>query len=142
LDTPQPSSEAVLALLINDVIVLGVPLVLVLDDYHRVRSRAIHQALGFLIEHLPPNLRVLIASREDPPLPLARLRARQQLHEIRAADLRFSADEAAAFFADVMGVALREQEIAALEQRTEGWITGLQLAALALREQIDRSQFI
>lgn len=142
LDTPQPSAEAALTLLINDMLLRRTPIVLVLDDYHRVRAPAIHQAISYLIEHQPPTLRLVLATREEPPLPLARLRARRQLHDIRAADLRFTAAEAAAYFSEVMGLALRESEIAALERRTEGWITGLQLAALALREHADRDDFI
>jgi ATP/maltotriose-dependent transcriptional regulator MalT len=142
LDTPQPSIESVLTLLINDLTLLEPELHLVLEDYHLVHAPAIHQAFRFLIDHLPPQLHLIIATREDPPLPLARLRARQQVHEIRAADLRFTRDEVAAFFAESMGLALDEEEIAALEQRTEGWVAGLQFAALALRERTDRSDFL
>jgi LuxR family maltose regulon positive regulatory protein len=142
LETPQPSADAALTLLINDLIVRDAPIALVLDDYHRVRAPAVHQAIAHLIEHLPPTLRLVLSTREDPPLPLARLRARRRLHEIRAADLRFTAGEAATFFESVMGLALAAPEVAALERRTEGWITGLQLAALALRDHADRGDFI
>jgi ATP/maltotriose-dependent transcriptional regulator MalT/DNA-binding XRE family transcriptional regulator len=142
LETPQPPIESVVTLLINDLTSYDQPLTLVLDDYHVVRTNSIHQTLVFLIEHLPPNLRLLLVSREDPLLPTARLRARQLLHEVRAGDLRFTQDEATVFFAEAMGLALDSAEIAALEQRTEGWIAGLQLAALALRERSDQQGFI
>lgn len=142
LNTPQPSLTAVLTLIINDVLSYDRLLTLVLDDYHVVQAPAIHQAIIYLIEHLPTNLHLLLASREDPPLPLARLRTRLQVHEIRATDLRFTQNEAVAFFNNVMGLSLPEEEVAALEQRTEGWIAGLQLAALALRERSDHNAFI
>jgi LuxR family transcriptional regulator, maltose regulon positive regulatory protein len=142
LDTPQPSIEMVLTLLINDLTLSERELHVVLEDYHLVHAPAIHQAFRFLIEHLPSQLHIIIATREDPPLPLARLRARQQVHEMRAVDLRFNRDEVAAFFTESMGLALDAAEIAALEQRTEGWVAGLQFAALALRERADRSDFL
>ena len=99
-------------------------------------------ALTFLLEHLPPQLHLVIATREDPPLPLARLRARDQLTELRAADLRFTPAEAAAFLNQVMGLSLSAADIAALEERTEGWIAGLQLAALSLQGHQDVPGFI
>ncbi len=119
-----------------------ISLVLVLDDYHVITTPAIHEALAFLLEHLPPTLHLVIASREDPPLPLARLRARGQATELRAADLRFTHDEAAAFLRDVMGLAVQAEDVAALEARTEGWVAGLQLAALALQGRADQTEFI
>ncbi len=142
LDAPQPSIEAVLSLLINDLVALDQPVVLVLDDYHRVTAAEVHRTLASLIAHLPPSLHLVIATREDPPLPLTSLRARGQLREIRAPDLRFTVAEASSFFAGSMGLELEAREIAALERRTEGWIAGLQLAALAIREQADRSDFL
>jgi LuxR family maltose regulon positive regulatory protein len=105
----------------------------VLDDYHVIEAAAVDEALAFLIEHLPPPLHLVIATREDPPLPLARLRARGQLTEVRAADLRFTADEAATFLNQAMGLNLGADAIAALEARTEGWIAGLQLAAISMQ---------
>jgi LuxR family transcriptional regulator, maltose regulon positive regulatory protein len=119
-----------------------IPHVLVLDDYHVITSPAVHEALTFLLDHLPPTLRLVIASREDPPLPLARLRARGQATELRAADLRFTHDEAAAFLRDVMRLAVSADDVAALEARTEGWIAGLQLAALAMQDRADQAGFI
>lgn len=142
LDTPQPPIESVLSVLINDLTRLERVLHLVLEDFHLVRAPAIHQVFRFLIDHLPPQLHLTIVAREDPPLPLARLRARQQVHEIRAADLRFTRDEAAAFFTESMRLTLDAAEVAALEQRTEGWVAGLQFAALALRDRADRRDFL
>lgn len=109
------------------------PLILVLDDYHKIRSAIIHDALQFTLDYAPPGLRIILITREDPPLTLARLRAREQLTEIRAADLRFTLDEAAGFLNRTMALDLPVDQLAALEHRTEGWIAGLQLAALALR---------
>jgi LuxR family maltose regulon positive regulatory protein len=137
LQSPQPPpTEAVLTSLINEIAALSGRIVLVLDDYHLIETRSIHDALAFLLEHLPPQLHLVIATREDPHLPLARLRARGQLTELRAADLRFSASEAAEFLNQVMDLDLSTQDVAALEARTEGWIAGLQLAALALQGTI------
>jgi LuxR family maltose regulon positive regulatory protein len=117
-------------------------LILVLDDYHVIATPAIHEALIFLLDHLPPALHLVIASREDPPLPLARLRGRGQLTELRAADLRFSPSEATAFLHDVMKLDLNAEEVAALETRTEGWVAGLQLAALAIQSHASRGNFV
>ena len=134
LTSPQPPPvESLLTGLINQLDDLQAPLVLFLDDYHLIETLAIHQALGFLIEHQPSTLHLVVASRADPPLPLARLRARNQLTELRATDLRFTAREAAIFLNESMGLQLAAAEVAALEARTEGWIAGMQLAALALR---------
>ncbi len=142
LRSPQPPPIAsVLASLINEVAALD-DVVLVLDDYHVIQSRPIHDALAFLLDHLPPNLHLVIATREDPPLPLPRLRARGQLVELRAADLRFTPDEAAAFLNGAMGLGLAADDVAALEARTEGWIAGLQLAALSVRGRPDVPAFI
>jgi LuxR family transcriptional regulator, maltose regulon positive regulatory protein len=117
-------------------------LILVLDDYHVIDTPAIHEALSFLLDHLPPALHLVIASREDPPLPLARLRGRGQLTELRAADLRFDSSEVATFLNDVMRLNLSADAVAALDTRTEGWITGLQLAALAIQNHTNRDRFV
>jgi LuxR family transcriptional regulator, maltose regulon positive regulatory protein len=143
LKAPQtPPIETILTLLLNDIAAFPERFVLVLDDYHLVETPAIHSALGFLLDHLPPQMHVMITSRSDPPLPLARWRARRQLIEIRAADLRFTPAEAAAFLNRVMGLNLSAAEIAALETRTEGWIAGLQLAALSMQGHDDVEGFI
>ena len=114
---------------------------LVLDDYHVIHAPEVHEAMTFLVEHLPPQLRLVVATRSDPPLPLARLRARGQLAEVRAADLRFTEQETAAYF-DGMGLRLSAGEVATLEGRTEGWVAALQLAALSLRGRDDAAGFI
>jgi len=127
-----PPTDVLLTALLNDLAALG-DAVLVLDDYHVIESPPVDEALTFFVDHLPPQFRLVIASREDPQLPLARLRASGQLTELRATDLRFTPDEAAAFLNQVMDLNLSAGDIAALEARTEGWIAGLQLAALALQ---------
>jgi LuxR family maltose regulon positive regulatory protein len=142
-----PSFERVLEALINDVAArLGDgEIVLVLDDYHAISSESVHASLRFLLEHRPPGLRLMLASRSDPPLELARLRGRGQLTELRAAELRFTADEAAALLqqmAAVPGGALSDAAVAALAARTEGWAAGLQLAGLSLRGQNDVGGFV
>ncbi|NTU78387.1 MAG: hypothetical protein HGA45_03130 [Chloroflexales bacterium] len=143
LQSPQlPPVEALLTVLLNEIAALPGRLVLALDDYHVIDSPAVDQALAFLIEHLPPQLHLVIATREDPHLPLARLRARSQLTELRATDLRFTPAEAAAFLTQVMGLNLADSDIAALETRTEGWIAGLQLAAISMQGQPDTTGFI
>jgi len=115
---------------------------LVLDDYHLIDSQPVHGSLLFLLEHLPPGLRMVLASRSDPPLPLARLRAGGQLAELRAAELRFAADEAAALLREAIGADLPGAAVAALTARTEGWAAGLQLAGLSLRGQADTAGFV
>lgn len=143
LRSPQPTAlTAVLAALINDLAMFTTPFALVLDDYHVIAAHSIHEALTFLLDHLPPPMRVILIARADPPLPLARLRARDQLTELRADDLRFTPDEAAMFLHDVMHLNLTVADIAALEARTEGWVTGLQLAALSMRGRDDVVGFI
>lgn len=143
LQTPQPPPmTGLLTGLLNEIATLSGKFILVLDDYHSLDSEPIDQALTYLLDHLPPQLHLVIASREDPDLPLARLRARGQLTELRAADLRFTPAEAAEFLNCVMGLNLSEAEVAALEVRTEGWIAGLQLAALSLQGQTDPASFI
>ena len=130
LQSPQPPPlESTLTALLNDIAAIPSDVVLVLDDYHVLDAKPVDDALAFLVEHLPPQMHLVIATREDPALPLARLRARGQLTELRAADLRFTPAEAAAFLNEVMGLDLSTEEVAALEARTEGWIAGLQLAA-------------
>src|SRR5919107_579075 len=115
---------------------------LILDDYHVIANEAVHDAISFLVDHLPPQAYLVIASRTDPPLPLARLRARGQMTEIRADDLRFTPEETDAFLQGVMGLELPEGSVAVLEERTEGWIAGLQLAALSMRGREDISGFV
>jgi LuxR family transcriptional regulator, maltose regulon positive regulatory protein len=143
LQSPQPAPvEAILTALLNDVAAIPNQIILVIDDYHVIDSKPVDQAITFLIEHLPPQLHLVIASREDPHLPLARMRARGQLTELRAADLRFTPAEAAEFLNQMMGLSLSAEDIAALETRTEGWIAGLQLAALSMQGSKDISGFI
>ena len=116
---------------------------LILDDYHLVDSGPVHESVAFLLENLPPGLRVVVSGRADPPLPLplARLRARGQLAELRAADLRFTAEEAAALLGETAGPGLPGTAVAALVARTEGWAAGLQLAGLSLRGHVDPAGF-
>ena len=134
LDSPQPPPpESLLGMLINEITGQPDNFLLVLDDYHMIEAQAVDQALTFLLEHLPPQMHLVITTREDPPLPLPRYRVRGQLLELRAADLRFTAAETAVFLNQVMGLTLAANEIAALEARTEGWIAGLQMAALAMQ---------
>ncbi len=143
LQTPQPPPiSALMPLLLNDLAFHPQPFVLVLDDYHTLDAKPIDEALTLLVEHLPPQLHLVIITREDPPLPLARLRARGQLSELRAADLRFTPEEASEFLNHFMGLALSPENIDALEKRTEGWIAGLQLAALSMQGQADVERFI
>jgi LuxR family maltose regulon positive regulatory protein len=143
LQTPQPPPiEAVLTSLINEIAALPGRIALVLDDYHLIEAQPTHEALAFLLDHLPPQMHLVIATREDPPLPLARLRARGQLTELRFTDLRFMPSEAAEFFNQVMGLNLSPEQIASLENRTEGWVAGLQLAALSMCGREDVSGFI
>jgi LuxR family transcriptional regulator, maltose regulon positive regulatory protein len=137
-----PPPEAIVTALLNDLITIRDPFVLVLDDYHVLEAKAVDQALTYLVEHLPPQMHLVIATREDPVLPLARLRARGHLTELRAADLRFTHAEAADFLTQVMALTLSAQDIAALENRTEGWIAGLQLAALSMQGHQDVAGFI
>jgi ATP/maltotriose-dependent transcriptional regulator MalT len=132
--SPQPPSiETIMTTLINEITAIPRHFVLVLDDYHEITAPSIHRALTFLLDHLPEQMHVFLASRIDPPLPLSRLRVRRQMLDIRAADLRFAPEEAAAFLQEIMGLELSAEDIAILEARTEGWIAGLQLAALSLQ---------
>ena len=145
LGPPAPASfEGLVTALINE-LAAGPndgEMPLVLDDYHLIGSQPVHASLGFLLEHRPPGLGVVLSSRSDPPLPLARLRARGQLAELRAAELRFTADEAAAMLREASGADLPDAAVAALAARTEGWAAGLQLAALSLRGQADVAGFV
>src|SRR3982751_222050 len=129
--TPPP--DAVLVSLINDLDVLAGPTVVALDDYHVIDAAAVHEAVTFLLDNLPPQVTLAMTTRADPPLPLSRLRARGELVEVRAADLRFTTGEAQTFLNEVMGLQLESALVAALETRTEGWAAGLQLAALSAR---------
>src|SRR3990170_4902111 len=143
LQSPQPPpTEAILTALLNEITTIPDNFVLVLDDYHVIDAKPVDDALTFLLEHLPPQMHLVIATREDPDLPLARLRARGQLTELRAPDLRFTLSEAAGFLNQVMGLNLSAEDIASLETRTEGWIAGLQLAALSMQGHKDATSFI
>ncbi|HEY6075008.1 MAG TPA: hypothetical protein VIV15_16920, partial [Anaerolineales bacterium] len=143
LQAPQPPSpESILTTLLNEITTIPDNFILVLDDYHAVDAEPVDQALTFLLEHLPPQMHLVIATREDPHLLLARLRVQSQLTELRAADLRFSPFEAADFLNQVMGLNLSMENIAALETRTEGWIAGLQMAALSMQGHPDATNFI
>ncbi len=143
LQSPQsPPTEVILTPLINEIATITERIVLVLDDYHLIEIQPIHDALTFLLENLPPQMHLVIATREDPLLPLSRLRARDQLTELRAADLRFTSSEAAEFLNQVMGLDLSAEDIAALETRTEGWIAGLQLAAISMQGHDDATSLI
>jgi LuxR family maltose regulon positive regulatory protein len=149
LQSPQPPpTESVLTALINEIAALpgpgdheggdplGRPYILVLDDYHLITARPIHDGLTFLLDHLPPNLHLVVATRADPHLPIARLRGQGQLTELRQSDLRFTIDEAAAFLNTRVGLNLSPDDVAALEARTEGWIAGLQMASLAMQARL------
>src|SRR5450432_3807485 len=140
LQSPQPPpTESILTALLNEISTISDNFVLVLDDYHVLDSTPVDHALTFLLEHLPPQMHLVITTREDPQLPMARLRARGQLTELRAIDLRFTPSEAAEFLNQGMGLNLSAEAIAALETRTEGWIAGLQLAALSMQGHQDVS---
>jgi len=145
LQSPRsPSIEAVLTTVINDIAAVpqGDRYVLVLDDYHLITAQPVHDALAFLLDHLPHNLHLAIATRADPSWPLARLRARREMVELRAAELRFTFQEAAAFLNQVMGLGLAAEDVSALEERTEGWIAGLQMASLSMQGQEDVAGFV
>jgi LuxR family maltose regulon positive regulatory protein len=143
LQSPHPPPiTLVLSTLINEIASFPESFCLALDDYHLIKSQSIHEAVTFLLDHLPPPMHLILTARADPPLPTARLRARNQLNELRADDLRFTSDEAASFLSEVMGLQLSSEDIAALESRTEGWIAGLQLAALSMQGRDDVSGFI
>jgi LuxR family maltose regulon positive regulatory protein len=128
--------------LLNEIAAVEAEIVLILDDYHAIETQAIHRGIGFLLGHLPPQMHLIIASRADPPLSLARLRSHGELTELRVSDLRFTPEEAAAFLNQVMGLEISAADVAALEKRTEGWIAGLQLAALSLQGRENISDFV
>ena len=143
MQSPQPPSiESILTTLLNEITTIPDNFVLVLDDYHLTDSKAVDNALTFLLKHLPPQMHLVITTREDPQLPLARLRSHDQLTELRVADLRFTSSEAAEFINQIMGLNLSAEDIAALEARTEGWIAGLQLAAISMQGHQDTTNFI
>ncbi|HSM58348.1 MAG TPA: hypothetical protein VK879_19495, partial [Candidatus Sulfomarinibacteraceae bacterium] len=143
LQAPQlPPAESILAALINDLVAYSAPAILVLDDYHLIASERVHQAVTFLLDNTPANLRLVIITRAEPPLPIARLRARGQLTEITQAELRFKNEEITEFFNRVVALDLTPEQITALETRTEGWIAALQLAASSLPGQTDVDRFI
>ncbi|MGB7540302.1 MAG: LuxR C-terminal-related transcriptional regulator [Anaerolineales bacterium] len=143
LHAPQPPpDEILLTALLNEITAVPRPILLVLDDYQVIRMPSIHQRLAFILDHQPAMLHLVITTREDPLLPIPRLRASGQVLEIRQEDLRFTVSETAEFLERVMGIPVAESEIAALDQRTEGWIAGLQLAALSMRGRDDVSGFI
>ena len=138
----QEPSEITLISLINDLDSRNNEIILVLDDYQFISSQAVHEQMAFLLEHCPQSLHIVIVSRSDPPLPFARLRARGQIVELRAAELSFNKIEAARFLSDVMGLKLDTRSVSLLEERTEGWIAGLQMAALSMRNRKDVTSFI
>jgi LuxR family maltose regulon positive regulatory protein len=142
LQSSQPPTEAVLATLLNDLNTLTKDVVLVLDDFHVIEATEVQNGMAFLLEHLPARIHLVLAARADPSLPLARLRGRGELVEVRAADLRFTSDEAATYLSEVMGLTLTEQDVEALEDRTEGWIAALQLAALSMQGRDEVAAFI
>lgn len=137
-----PPPDVLLASLINDIVGTPSPLVLILDDYHLIHTPTIHQMLNFLIEHQPPQMHMVILTREDPPLPLPKLRVRGQITEIRQDDLRFTLEEMEDYLGKVVGLNLTKEDMSALERRTEGWVAGLQLAALSMQGRSNLSSFI
>jgi LuxR family maltose regulon positive regulatory protein len=143
LQSPQaPPIDVVLTSLINEIVNIPFTIIYVLDDFHHIDNQQVQEAVAFLLENTPPQFHLVLTTREDPMLPLPRLRARGQLNELRAADLRFSLAEAAEFLNQVMGLDLSDDEINALEMHTEGWIAGLQLAAISMRGYVDMKNFI
>lgn len=142
LDPSQPRVRAGLAELSNELGAVSGDVLLVLDDYHAIETPEIHEDMAFLLDHVPATVHLVISTRADPPLPLSRLRARGELLEIRAADLRFKAEEATAYFRQVVGLDLDANDVAALEGRTEGWIAALQLAGLSMQGRDDVAEFI
>jgi len=141
LQSSSPS-ETVLTTLINEIATYNNDFILILDDYHAIDLAEIDNALTFLLEHQPPQMHLVIASREDPQISLSQLRVRDQLTELRASDLRFTAEESSNFLNQMMGLTLSDEDIAALDTRTEGWIAGLQLAALSMKDKDKASNFI
>lgn len=143
IQSPQSVSiDRILALVINDIAEYSGIVALILDDYQFIESEEVHQALFNVVEHLPPNLHVLLASRVDPPWPFARFRARGTMNELRASDLRFNNQETSAFLNEMMNLSLSPEEVTQLSERTEGWIAGLLMVAISLKDRADRTQFI
>lgn len=142
LESPGVSLEVVVATLINELETASQDVVLVLDDYHLIESADIHESVAFLLDHLPPQVRLVVTTRADPPLPLASLRAAGELVEVRAADLRFTSEEAGAYLSEAMDLRLTPSDVEVLEGRTEGWIAALQLAALSMQGRDDPASFI
>jgi LuxR family maltose regulon positive regulatory protein len=143
LQSPQPPpTESILTTFLNEISTIKDNFILILDDYHVINTKRVHDTLSFLLDHMPPQMHLAITTREDPDLPLPRLRVRSQLTELRASDLRFTHSEAAEFLNQVMDLTLSTEDIAELENRTEGWIAGLQLAALSMQGRDDISGFI
>ncbi|MFL7791027.1 MAG: LuxR family transcriptional regulator, partial [Anaerolineae bacterium] len=141
VDEDIAATESFLTALVNQANGVS-PFLLVLDDYHFITAQPVHDALTFFLDHLPGAMHLVIATRADPPLPVARLRGRGQLTELRLADLRFTPDEASLFLGQAMGLSLTAEDVAALATRTEGWIAGLQMAALSLQGKDDVSRFV
>ncbi len=141
-ELPPPPIESILTLLLNTLAASPHPMVLVLDDYHVITTQSIHGSVAFLLEHLPARVHIVIASRSEPELPLIRLRALDQLRELQANDLRFTGDEVVLFLNEVMGLNLSREQITALDTHTEGWVGGLQLAALSLQGRSDAETLI
>ena len=143
LQSPQPSpTEWLMTTIINSISICEVDFTLVLDDYHTIESNAIHEALTFFVEKMPPQCHLVIASRIDPPLPLARWRVKGEMAELRADDLGFTIEEASSYLKNMVGIPISEQDIAILENRTEGWVAGLKMAALSLQGKKDISGYI
>jgi LuxR family maltose regulon positive regulatory protein len=140
--TTIPSSKALITWLINDVLDSESAIVLVLDDYHTIQDKSVHEAVTLLLEQMPPNMNLVITTREDPPLPLSRLRSRGEMIEMRQSDLRFANNEISHFIDHTMGFELSHENTTLLEQSTEGWIAGIQLAAITLRERTDHDAFM
>ncbi len=138
----SPPIEAILIDVLNGINAISDDFIVVLDDYHVITAQPIHDAVNFLLGHLPSQMHLVVCTRADPPLAVSRLRARGQMTELRAADLRFTHDEAVAFLSSYMGSDLSTEDVAALEDRTEGWIAGLQLAGLSMQGRGDQHDFI
>ncbi|HSL45882.1 MAG TPA: LuxR C-terminal-related transcriptional regulator [Anaerolineales bacterium] len=143
LETPQlPPLPAILSSVLNDLASVDAQCIVVLEDYHVIHTNAIHEGITFLLDHLPSHKHIVITTRSDPALPLPRYRSREQMVEIRADDLRFSAEEVSSYMKEIAEIPLSESETTILEGRTEGWVAGLQMAALSLRSKADKEQFI
>lgn len=137
-----PAMEQIIVGLLNDIAALNRKLILVIEDYHVIENAEVHAGMNFLLDHIPPEMHVIITTRSDPPLRLGLRRGRGQISEIRSADLRFTSDETSTFINNIMQLALTDEDIHSLAQRTEGWIAGLQLAALSLQQQDDKHAFV